>query len=170
MGWRTPITKEGYGNIPTLVNFDTSRTLIINKATEEDLFTVTIPRNSLGLTDRAIKVTLEYNGYNNSGAARTITWRVYYGSSAALVLPVDTWAAAVTDRAGTFTVYLINTGSVSAQNVYARDESEKAILNLDSWTQDSGKALDLTITAQFSAASNNLFITNFCTTVTQFAP
>lgn len=169
-GSRTPITKEGFGNIPTLIEYDPVRTTISNQAAETTLYEVEIPRNSLGLTDRAVRVELDYLGYNNSGAARTIVWRVYYGTSAALVLPTKTWAVDARYFSGKLVVWLTNDGAVNSQFVHAWDRDDPFIYNTDGWAQDSNKDLNLKITADFSAASANLQVIQTVAVTTQMQP
>lgn len=169
-GSRTPITKEGFGNLPVVIEFDSVGTTISNNAAEATLYEVEIPRSSLGLTERCVKVEIEFIGRNNSGGAKTITWRVYYGTSAALTLPVDTWADSADYFAGTFVVYLINGGAVNDQDIYARDVHDPLLYNTDSWAQNSNKDLNLKITTDFSAAHASLLIINKVTTTLLMIP
>lgn len=169
-GSRTPITKEGFGNIPTLIEYDPVRTIISNQAAETTLYEVEVPRNTLGLTDRAVRIELDYLGYNNSGAARTIVWRVYYGASAALILPTKTWAVDARYFSGKLVVWLINDGAVNSQFVHAWDRDDPFIYNTDSWAQDSNKDLNLKITADFSVASANLQVIQTVAVTTKMQP
>lgn len=167
---RTPITQPGFDNIPTLIEYDPVRTTISNQAAETTLYEVEVPRNSLGLTDRAVRIELDYLGYNNSGAPRTIVWRVYYGTSAALVLPTKTWVADARYFSGKLVVWLINDGAVNSQFVHAWDRNDPFIYNTDSWAQASNKNLNLKITADFSVANANLQVIQTVAVTTQMAP
>ena len=169
-GRRTPITKEGFGNIPSYIEVEGAAFDVANSAAEEDYYTVTIPRNSLGLTDRVIRLELDYIALNNSGAARTITWRVYYGAAGALQLPPDTWANNGSPRAGRFVVWLSCKGDPDTQQIFAYHEAEKHIMGAAIENQDSRKDQDLKVTIQFSAASIWLYNTRQVALTTQMAP
>ena len=167
---RTPITQPGFDNIPTLIHMTGVLDTIQNSAAEEEVYRVTIPRNRLGLTDRAVHAELHYRGSNTTGVARTITYRVYYGGSVAIVTAPDTWANSASFRFSMLDVWLINTGAVDAQYIFIRDEGNVYIGNAMAIAEDSNKNLDLVITIQFSAASNDLFFTRLVGLITQMAP
>lgn len=167
---RTPITEPGFDNIPTLIEYDPVRTMISNQAAETTLYEVEVPRNSLGMTDRAVRIELDYLGYNNSGAPRTIVWRVYYGTSAALMLPTKTWVADARYFSGKLVVWLINDGAINSQFVHAWDRDDPFIYNTDSWAQASNENLNLKITADFSVANANLKVIQTVAVTTQMAP
>lgn len=167
---RTPITKPGFDNIPTIIEIDMVATTINDTTSETTLCEITIPRNTLGQTDRVAKMEIEWIGMNDSGSNVTLVWRAYYGSSAALVLNGDTWATNANPRHGTLVVWLLNMGAVDDQQIVAKDLDEKYVANYDRISQDSNEDLDLKVTAQFSVADTDILIRNLICTVTQMAP
>ena len=167
---RTPITKPGFDNIPTIIEIDMVATTVVDTTSETTLCEITIPRNTLGQTDRVAKMDIEWIGLNDSGSNVTLTWRVYYGSSAALVIPGDIWATNVNPRQGQFIAWLLNMGAVDDQQIVGKDLDEKFVGNYDRISQDSNEDLDLKVTAQFSVADPDILIRNLICIVTQMAP
>ena len=167
---RTPITQPGFDNIPTMIDVNGDAAMFANSAAEQAFYTVSIPRNALGLTDRLIFVELPYVALNSSGFIRNITWRVYYGTSIAVTIPVDNWSNSGTLRSGKFVVWLSNKGATNSQQIFARDETVTFVSGLLSTGQDSRKTLDLRVTIQFSLADPNLWIQRQVAITTQMAP
>jgi hypothetical protein len=95
---------------------------------------------------------------------------VYYGASAALVLPVKTWVADARYFSGKIVVWLINDGAINSQFVHAWDRDDPFIYNTDAWAQNSIEDLDLKITADFSVAHANLQVIQTVAVTTQFQP
>jgi len=167
---RTPITKPGFDNIPTLVDMSGVDMNIINSAAEEEVYRVTIPRSSLGRTDRIIKFEMEYAVVNVSGGARTVTYRTYYGDSVALVSPVRTYASiGGFTYYGNLRVFLINDGTADDQRMRVWDVGYK-YGNSSTLTQDSTKKLELVVTMQFSDALPSLAWYRLVAITTQMAP
>ncbi len=167
---RTPITKPGFDNIPTLIDVNVNLEQFVNTAAEVEIYRVTIPRGTLGLTDRVVKVELEYAGWNFSGGNKGIVWRVYYGTAAPVVVPADVWANVAAFRFSRLNVWLINQGNVNEQIIIIRDESNKFTGDLEFRFQESNKELDLVITFQFSAAHAQLEINRLVIVTSQIAP
>ena len=153
---RTPITKSDYGNMVSLVDLTTEILRKVNTAAEEEIYRVTIPRRSLGLTDKGIHVVLDYSATQNVGA--NIIWRVYYGTSAPTATPANSWANSVNMRYGRLNVWLVNTGDVETQALRIWEEGYPFIGATGALTQESNKDLDLVITTQFSAAHASVSI------------
>jgi len=167
---RTPITKPGFDNIPSVVTIYDTATTVINNAAEATLCEVTIPRNTLGLTDRIVHMQIQYLAENSTGSATSIVWRAYYGSSAAVATGSDGWSSSATPRHGIFSVWLMNMGAVNDQQLILKDEKESHVGNYDRIAQNSNEDLTLKVTVDFNVASSSLFIRNFVCIVTQYAP
>lgn len=169
-GSRIPLTKEGFGNVVSVIALEDTPAMFTNNAAEQEIYRVEIPRRTLGLVDRMVKLHIEYVGYNFQGGAQTITWRVYYGASAAVVIPAETWANVNAFRSSGFDVWLTNRANPQLQQLHARDTSNVWIRGLLGTAEDSTKDQDLVVTIQFSAADGNLWLQRQLAIATRMMP
>lgn len=169
-GSRIPLTLEGSGNVVSVIALEHTPAMFTNNAAEQTIYTVEIPRRTLGIDDRMVKLHIEYVGYNFQGGAQTITWRVYYGASAAVVIPAETWANVNAFRSSSFDVWLTNKGDTQSQQLHARDTGNVWTRGLLAVAEDSTKDQNLVVTIQFSAAHGNLWLQRQVAMATRMVP
>lgn len=65
---------------PVVLNTDPVENDIVNTTTETNLFSYTVPANTLGST-HALRVNISSDYFNNSGADRTFILKIIYGTT-----------------------------------------------------------------------------------------
>lgn len=70
----------GFNKAVSLLDATTAALQLVNSVTETDMFSFSVPANTLG-TGRRLRLTLVGRYRNESGASRTITGRVKFGGT-----------------------------------------------------------------------------------------
>lgn len=144
---------------------DSAYTIVSNTASETTLWGTTIPAGTLGV-DRAIRLTFRGSYSNSSGANRTVTFRMKYGSTTLSTWTVSAIPTGGGGRAVSIDLFLCgNTTTLSqdgsieyrigAGNTDTGTAGALAYqgMNLVTAAEDSGASKNLTLTVQHDAAS-----------------
>lgn len=139
------------------VSVDTTKTDVNNTVSETDLFSYTVPANTLG-TGNAIKLDGRFYAYNNTGVQRNFTFKLYYGSTSVTLgsaLPM-----------GATTTRMVNIrGSVAANGATGAQILEGARYTSNNYpglgedqsvAEDSTTALVFKVTITMDAASADI--------------
>jgi hypothetical protein len=91
-------------------------TIFSNSTAEQTLFTHTIPGGLLR-TDRALRLTTLVRYLNNTGASRTFTLRIKFGTTTLYDDVSTAWSSSTQDRPIMLRLTLANTGASNAQEM-----------------------------------------------------
>ena len=173
---------------PDILNVQVTETDVTNTTSETDLFTYTVPGNTLG-TNKALRVQIKADYLNNSGVNATVRFRVYYGATE---MYQDLGATMTTDASrhpvlielwliprnatnsqalGGYILQGVAGGATTGIGDLGNDEilSDSPLRGNDA-SEDSTASKVLKVTVAHSAASTNLSIRKTYSVVELLAP
>lgn len=135
------------------LGFSANQTEIVNDATEQTVYTLSIPGGTLS-TGNIIKVLVRVSYLNNTGSSQNISFRGKYGASLVVLGTVSSIGTTASRREGTTEIWLAATGTANAQVVSITSNIGGSNANNRTLgTEDSTAAQNLVITVQHNAAA-----------------
>lgn len=137
---------SGAANVPIIISADDTEVTISNTVVDTTMYSHTLIGGTLGIHD-SIKVDLDFNILNNSGAVRTYNFLIKYGATTLMTLVV-TMTAGATVGGGKLSFMMKNVSATNSQKAVGHVEIGSA----GSWTADidygtaaENSALDKTV-------------------------
>lgn len=146
-----------------VLDIDRSETDVVNTSAETDVYSITLPGGTLG-TNKTVIMEVEAWLLQNTGASRTMQFRVYYGSSSAAAA-VDTIATNTVWRYARLTYVLSADGATNDQKARFGTFFEQTDTIMADFAVDSTSSQTMKITVDFDAASTNLILRSVLKTV-----
>ncbi|MGH7178748.1 MAG: hypothetical protein ACREJC_15325, partial [Tepidisphaeraceae bacterium] len=143
----------GASEFESILDVSRTETLISNTATETDIYSITVPANTLGTT-KAIQMDVTALMLNNTGGNITLQFRIYFGTSS-LTSVVDTVGTSTAWRECRMRYVLRADGATNDQRAYFQTPFEVTDAIVGDFAIDSTVGRTMKITVDFDTASAN---------------